>query len=395
MPRRKDIIAIVGAGKGGRYILETLLRMKDIEVRYVYDSDPNAPGMLLAKENKIFCSTDTTYPELWGNRKISIILEVTGSAAVFRSLGGLKAQSTSLIGARGNRMVFGMLASENQVRRDLEHYKDKLEHLVTQRTSELEQANKQLNNRLEELAQLNRKLEDISQQKTQYLLRSTHQLKAPFAAIQSYTDLILRGYTGEIPEKTCDITNKIKQRCDTLSTAIREMLHLANLQVLTASELDIETVDLNALVNKTVEETNILAESGNITLTFTPASTPVKIQCDPAKLTGLLQILISNAIDYSPAHSKVVVSIRSTKTRISIQVKDKGIGIRDDAREKIFSEFYRTNEAAEKNPNGSGLGLPIAGHIARLHGFKINLNSTEGKGSTFSVRIPIKNSKGS
>ncbi len=393
MPRRKDIIAIVGAGKGGRYILETLLRMKDIEVRYVYDNDPEAPGMVLAREHNIICSTNTTYPELWGNSKINVILEVTGSAAVFRSLGGLKAQSTSLIGAKGNRMVFDMLASENQVRRDLEHYKEKLELLVTQRTSELEEANQELNSRLEELAELNHRLEDINKQKTQYLLRSTHQLKAPFAAIQSYTDLILLGYTGEIPEKTRDITHKIKQRCDMLSTAIREMLHLANLQALTSSELDIESVDLNTLVSKTVEQTNILAETESITLQFTPASTKIPVRCDPLKMTGLFQILISNAIDYSPAQSKVVVSIRLSKTRATVQVKDKGIGIREDARDKIFSEFYRTNEAAAKNPNGSGLGLPIAGHIARLHGFKISLRSTEGKGSTFSVSIPLKSNK--
>ncbi len=389
MGRRKEIIAIVGGGKGGHNMLQTLLRMPGVEVRYMYDPNPKAPGMVLAGQHGIFCSTDTTYPELWANAAVSVILEVTGSEAVFRSLGGIKSQTTSLIGARGNRMVFGMLEAENKVLQRLEEYQGKLEELVTQRTSELEQANLELSRRVREFAALNRKLETLNQEKTRYLLRSTHQLKAPFAAIQSYTDLILKGYTGEIPAKTRVITDKIRQRCGMLTIAIHEMLQLASLQALEVSQMETQMADLNLLIGRSIERHAILAQAAGVKLIFAPAPRSIKVRCNPAHLGALFDIFIKNAIDYSPSGKTIRVGLTLRDGHVAARVRDQGIGIRPDARKKIFDEFYRTNEAADKEPNGTGLGLAIAAHIANLHGFRIRLRSTVGKGSTFSVIMPV------
>jgi two-component system sensor histidine kinase SenX3 len=104
---------------------------------------------------------------------------------------------------------------------------------------------------------------------------------------------------------------------------------------------------------------------------------------------ALFEVLIKNAIDYSPEGTTVNVSVVRKDGHAVVQVKDRGIGIRPDAKQKIFSEFYRTNEAAAKCPEGSGLGLTIAAHIAQLHGFTIRVHSTVGKGATFSVSIPL------
>ena len=394
MGRRKDVIAIVGGGRGGRDILRTLLRTPGVEVRYVYDSDPDAPGMALAREHGILCSTNTTFPELWGNTKVNVILEVTGSEAVFRSLGGIKAQTTSLIGARGNRLVFDMLASENRVRERLEQYQGKLEQLVAQRTSQLQAANVELSSRLRELGALNKVLQEMGREKTQYLLRSTHQLKAPFAAIQSYTDLILSGYTGDVPDQTRSIIEKIKQRCEMLAEAIQQMLQLASLQRLESSDMKLRPTSLNRLVGRIVKQNAILARSSDVTLRLRAAPAAVRVRCNPQRMSVLFDTLVKNAIDYSHPGSTVKVTISVRNGRVTVQVKDQGIGIRADAKEEVFSEFYRTNQAAAKNPNGSGLGLAIGRRIADLHGFKIRLWSTEGKGTTFSVIMPLHGAAG-
>ncbi len=388
MGRRKEIIAIVGGGNGGRSILETLLRMPDVEVRYMYDPNPKAPGMVLAKQHGIFRSTNITYPELWANAAVSVILEVTGSETVFRSLGGIKSQTTSLIGARGNRMVFGMLAAEKAGLRRLEEYRGKLEELVAKRTVQLEQANLALSSKVSELATLNARLESLNRERTRYLLRSTHQLKAPFAAIQSYTELILKGYTGEIPAQTRTIAEKIRLRCGVLSTAIHEMLQLASLQTLEPSKLEPRRTDINHLLGRVVDQHAILAQAKGIHLTMTPSGTPADVNCDADHLAALFGILIKNAIDYSPTNSNVLIGVARAGTLVTAQVKDHGIGIRKDVQKRIFEEFFRTNEAAEQEPNGSGLGLAIASHIAKLHGFRIRLHSTVGKGSTFSLLMP-------
>lgn len=389
MPRRKENIAIVGAGKGGLYVLQMLLKHPRVNILHVYDKDPEAPGMVFAREKGIVCSTNTTYPELWDNRDIDTILEVTGSETVFRALGGIKARRTALIGARGNRLFFAMLADEARMRERLEEYQDALEKLVALRTAELQQANEQLESKVEELAVTNRQLEELNQAKTRYLLRSTHHLKAPFAAIQSYTDLILKGYTGEIPEQTSDIVAKIKLRCEVLSTTIREMLQLANLQTIDRNEVRMDTAELNQLVGDVVEQTGIIAAGKNVHLTFESGPEPANIHCDPGQTARLFEILIKNAIDYSHQGSEVTVSVKTDGKQATVAVKDRGIGISPQAKKKIFDEFYRSNEAADKHPDGSGVGLAIAAHIARLHDFRIRVRSTVGRGSTFSVIIPM------
>lgn len=394
MARRVDVVAIVGGGRGGRTVLDTLLRTPGIEVRYVYDRDPDAPAMVLAREHGILCSTDTTFPELWGNAKVNVILEVTGSEAVFRSLGGIKAQTTSLIGARGNRLVFDILASENRARQRLEHYQNRLKELVAERTSQLERSNRELGDRLRELAALNERLEEMSMEKTQYLLRSTHQLKAPFAAIQSYTDLILGGYAGELTEQTHHVIGKIKERCEMLATAIQEMLQLASLHSLEGDGLKMAGVSINRLVDRIVRQNEILAQSAGVTLRLRPAPGAVRVRCNPEQMAALVDILVKNAIDYSHPDTCVDVTVAVRAARVVVRVKDRGIGIREDASKNVFSEFYRTNEAAAKNPNGSGLGLAIAAGIAALHGFRISLRSTAGKGATFSVSMPAGSATG-
>ncbi|MBL7076557.1 MAG: hypothetical protein ISS31_03700 [Kiritimatiellae bacterium] len=389
MARRKDIVAIVGAGKGGCMILEMLLRSPSVEVRYVYDSDPEAPGMVLAGKHGVICSTNTTFPELWGNKKISVILEVTGSEAVFRALGGIKAQATSLIGAWGNRLLFDMLASENRMRARLEEYQGKLEELVTQRTKELQHTNVELTNKVTQLAEVNRKIEELSRHKTQYLLRSTHQLKAPFAAIQSYTDLLLGGYAGELPGQAKGVVERIKQRCDTLSTAIHEMLQLASLQTEESSDANMRVQNLNVLLREVVKDHQVLADAAGVTLELRQEARNVRARYCRARMHTLFEVLIKNAIDYSPAGTTVTVSVSRKDRQAVVQVRDRGIGIRPDAKKKIFSEFYRTNEAAAKVSEGSGLGLAIAAEIAQLHGFTIRVRSTVGRGSTFSVSMPV------
>ena len=311
------------------------------------------------------------------------------SAAGQRSSYG-QAQTTSLIGARGNRLVFDMLASENRMRERLEQYQGKLEELVAQRTQELQDTNIELTGKVQELAAVNEKIEELSRQKTQYLLRSTHQLKAPFAAIQSYTDLLLQGYTGGLPEQARGVVGRIKQRCETLSTAIQEMLQLASLRTEETPAAGMRTQNMNTLVRGVVKQHKILADSAGVKLQFRPETRMVRVHCNPAQVQTLFAVLVKNAIDYSGSGTTVTVTVSRRDGHVVVQVKDRGIGIRVDAKKKIFSEFYRTNEAANKFPEGSGLGLAIAASVAALHDFAIRLRSTAGKGSTFSVSMPVR-----
>jgi len=387
-PILQDVVAVVGAGKGGLSLLEMLCDMPIIEMRYVYDPDPEAPGMRFARSRGIECLTDMTFPELTDNEEINLILEITGLPEVFEQLDRLKSAHTSLIGAEGNRVVFAALETQERDRRNLEELRMTLEERVAKRTEEYKEANRQLEELLGRTKALNEKLQQINEEKTRYLLRSTHQLKAPFAAIQSYVDLILDGYTGEVPQKTHDIAAKVKERCDLLSNSIKEMLELANLRSCVAENLDLTHRDLNQAIGTVVEANRVVAEGVGVSIRFAPLAGSCMVTCHRGQMVTLFSTLIENAIDYSPPDSEILVTVVDENGHVMVSVRDQGIGISEENLPRVFEEYFRANEAVAKHKNGTGLGLSIAREIAAIHGFAREAQSRQGEGTVFTVRIP-------
>lgn len=374
MSERKNTIAIVGAGKGGCAILSMFLGFPNIDVKYLYDARPDSPGILLAKEHGITCLHDLSFAELAGNAEINLILEITGQRDVFHQLNGLKSPDTSLIGSDGSRFLFDLLGIEKQINQTLEEK-------IHERTLELEE-------QVRQHSLLNEQLQRVNNQKTKYLLQSTHQLKAPFAAIQSYTDLILDGYTGEIPGKTREIVEKVKTRCEFLSTSIKSMLKLANLKSFVTRNITMTPLNLNAVTADVVDEFLPLASHRGVAVNVHPCANEPSVMGNLPQVTILLSNLIENAICYSRG-GEVRVDCAVEDGAAVFSVTDHGIGIDSDHVEKIFQEFFRSNEAVEAHRNGTGLGLAIAKEIADIHGYRMHVSSSKENGTTFTLVAPL------
>ena len=389
MKENNTVIALVGAGTGGCAILQTLLSIPTVTVRYVCDIDPDAPGIEIAQQNSIDCLSDPCHPSLESNPEIDLLLEVTGRKEVYEQLQRNKSPSTVLVGAGGTKIIFHLLDTQAQIQKELKKYKERLEAGIIERTEELEQANRALKNKILEYEMLNDKLQQINNEKTKYLLRATHQLKAPFAAIQSYTDILLGGYTGELPEKTAEIVGKIKVRCELLQKSIREMLELANLKSCITENIKFETVSFRRVILDAIGHNKELASARNVEIISEFADASHEIRANRDQLFTLLNILIENAVNYSHENSKVEITSKLLDGRLKLSIRDYGIGINEKHLENIFKEYFRTNEATNKHENGSGLGLAIAEQIARIHHFTLDVQSGLGEGSTFSISAPL------
>lgn len=384
---KNDVIALVGAGKGGAAILDNLVQIEGIEIRYVYDTNPDAPGMVFAALHNIKCLTDTSYAELIADDEVDLVLEVTGIPDVFKKLRAAISPKGIVIGAVGAKIIFHLLENQQRVTDTLERLKLDLQTKVVERTEDLEDANRKLNEKILEYESLNEKLERAIEDKTKYLLHATHQLKAPFAAIQSYADLILEGYTGEIPEQTFNVTQKIRIRCDLLTRSIKEMLELSNLQTCREENLRIENVHVNELIRETVKQFDVLAKNRSIKITFAPFEKDITVKCSAEHTKTLFSILLDNAINYSDDNTSIEIKTALQDKTPVVSVVDHGIGIAEEKIDKVFKEFFRTNDAAEKHTNGSGLGLSIAREIAKLNGFRLSVESEFGKGAKFTVMM--------
>jgi signal transduction histidine kinase len=154
------------------------------------------------------------------------------------------------------------------------------------------------------------------------------------------------------------------------------------------TDLVMPKVDGAQLIEEVLAQARILAEARSIHLRLGPAE-PVSTQGDHAHLRRLLLNLVDNGIKYTPPGGQVTISLQSDGRWASIQVEDTGIGIPAEDQARIFQRFYRSAEARLRGEGGTGLGLCIARSIAEAHGGRIELESTPGRGSTFTVLLPI------
>jgi len=363
-----DIIALAGAGDRGHAILEALLRIPGIEVRYVFDTDPIAPGVALARENGIRCRTDGRFDELSADADVDLVLEATGRPEVLAALLTSKHPNSCLLGAAGMRIISQLLDAQQQTAALLEQQRSDFEQRIVELTGVIERA---------------------SVEQARYLRQASHQLKSPLTSIQSYVNVILGGYTGELPERTREIMEKIHSRCDAALDALAKRQMLANLRCIDRDKLEMSAVRLGEMIGRAVDLHTALAGERGIEIRFRPPDGPDLVLCDPQKVLALLSELLENAVIYSREHGVVEISVEEQRDgRLAVSIRDHGIGIPARCLPRVFDEDYRADPAVKHHQNGAGLGLTIAREIADLHQFYLTAESEEGLGSVFTLSVP-------
>ena len=384
----ESVIALIGAGKGGLALLKVLLRIPTVKIKYVCDIDSYAVGILHAKNHDINCTSDCD--QIIIDEEVDLIFEATGDPQIFKKISENKSPKISLIGANGSKMIFQFLDAYNEVNQDLNEYKVNLEKKIIERTEALEVVNTQLEKEMLEYEKISQRLKEINNEKTKYLLYATHQLKAPFAAIQSYVDIMLEGYSGKISQSTRDIVLKIKTRCELLSRVIKEMLELEKLKSRDDIVLDLNRINIGPILTNMAQQFKISAKNKKIRIDYPPLKEDHYIRGNKKQIEILFSILLENAINYSPSNSVIKIITKIIEgPRLYIGIEDQGIGIPEKNLDNVFNEFFRSNNAVDFHKNGTGLGLSVAREIVNIHNASINVESVLEKGSCFSVAFKL------
>ncbi len=369
MGHNSDIIALVGAGTRGRAFLEALVRLPEIEVRYVFDADPSAPGVTLARENGIRCRTDGRFDELSADGDVDLILDATGKPEVRAALLQSKHPNSCLLDGAGMRIISHLLDVERQTAALFERQRRTYEQRIVELTDLTERANGE---------------------KAQYLRQASHQLKSPLSSIQSYVNVILGGYTGELPERTREIMEKIHSRCDAALDALAKRRMLADLRFIDRTGLETSTVHISEVIGQAIDLHTALAGERSVEVRVLPYDGPDFMRCDPQMAVALLSELIENAVIYSRDHGLVEISLKAQRDGwLAVSIRDHGIGIPARCLPRIFDEDYRADPAVKQHPDGAGLGLTIAREIADLHQFHLAVESEESHGSVFTISVPL------
>ena len=237
------------------------------------------------------------------------------------------------------------------------------------------------------LAETNDRLINEQKAKVRHMLRTTHELKAPFAAIHANTQLLLKGHCGELPEDALDVIGRISTRCRRLALEIQEMLQLANLRDEPDDSLSWTELDLDEMLDWCLGQVQASAQEREVEIDA--EMQPVRVRGVGDHVKMLFSNLLSNAVNYS--HPGGTVRLKSSVTgshRAQVTVKDEGIGIPADKLPRIFEEYYRTNEAARHNKESTGLGLAIVRHVCETHGIHLHVDSKPEVGTTFTLTFP-------
>lgn len=229
-----------------------------------------------------------------------------------------------------------------------------------------------------------RRLERVRQD---FVANVSHEFKTPLTAIQGFAETLLAGALDD-PSNNRRFLEIIREHAARLARLTDDLLKLARIE---AGKLEVQfsAVNLADLIEGCAEISLLKAGRKQIALEIDlPASLP-PVQGDSSLLHEVLQNLLDNAIQYTPAGGKIHVTASVDSGTVVVAVADTGIGIPVVDQERIFERFYRVDAARSREAGGTGLGLSIAKHIVEAHGGQIRVDSEVGRGSTFFFSVPL------
>ena len=239
-----------------------------------------------------------------------------------------------------------------------------------------------------EIEDKGRQLEVASKHKSQFLANMSHELRTPLNAILGYTELILDSIYGEAPEKMREVLERVQANGKHLLGLINDVLDLSKIEAgqLTLSLSDYSLAELVQGVYVAVEP---LASRKSLALTTKVAEGLPFGRGDERRLAQVLLNLVGNAIKFTDA-GEVRIEASCSNGAFSVAVRDSGPGIAPADQAKIFEEFQQVDDSSTRQKGGTGLGLSISKRIVEMHGGRILVDSELGKGSTFTIKLPVR-----
>jgi len=233
-----------------------------------------------------------------------------------------------------------------------------------------------------------KELIQLNELKNKFLGIAAHDLRSPIGVIKNFIILFLNGYLGEIDEKQREVLNTMDKNCDRMLNLIHNILDFSAIESGNL-ELKLEALDLHKFFHTYQSMAKSLAEKKQIDLKLEIEAELPKIIVDSNRIMQVLDNLVTNAIKFSYQNTTVTISARKTNGSLEISVADQGQGIPENELSKIFKEFSKTSVRPTDGEKSTGLGLAIVRRIIEAHNGSINVNSIVGKGTTFTIKLPI------
>jgi PAS domain S-box-containing protein len=229
---------------------------------------------------------------------------------------------------------------------------------------------------------------EVERMKSEFVSLVSHEFRTPLTSIRGYTEMMLDGDTGELSSEQAEFLRTIHRNSTHLTGIVNDLLEVSKLEA-GGIRLKIETVNLIELINNCVQQLRPQLEEKKQKLVVKIPREAVLINLHPNRINQVMLNLISNAHKYTPVAGSVSISVTLHGSYVKVDVKDNGIGISKEEQKKLFSKFYRVENAETIKAGGTGLGLWITKSLVEMHRGEISVTSKSGSGSTFSFTLPM------
>jgi signal transduction histidine kinase len=270
-----------------------------------------------------------------------------------------------------------------------------IDHAVTEQIIQLrnalEDANRFLERRVQErtaeLQEALRKLSELNQMKANFVANISHELRTPLTHVKGYLELLTTGSLGPLSDDQKNAL-QISQRAAGRLESLIDNLIMFSLAARGEMTLRLASVNLNKVAGEVITYSRPKATDRNVTLDFDIRPDIPYVQADEEKISWAILQLVDNAIKFTSKGGRVNLSIQpETETLVTVSVTDTGIGIPAKHLEEIFEPFHQLDASATRHYGWTGLGLALVKEIVSAHGSIIEVQSEEGKGSTFSFPL--------
>lgn len=232
---------------------------------------------------------------------------------------------------------------------------------------------------------------EVQTAKDDLLSLASHQLRTPATVVKQYVGMLLQGYGGKISHKQTGMLQHAYDSNERQLEVINQLLYVARLDAGRIA-LHKNKTDIGKLLQEVCDEQMVEAKQRRQKLTCKVPKRPLKAEIDPQYFRMALDNLINNAIKYTPNKGTITAIARKPNGDVLITITDTGIGIDEARRATIFEKFTRLENELPANTSGSGIGLYLTDQIVSLHGGRIEVTSSRGHGSSFTIRLPAADS---
>lgn len=223
---------------------------------------------------------------------------------------------------------------------------------------------------------------EMDRMKSEFVSTVSHELRTPLTSIRGTLGLVMGGAVGELPDKVRDMVEIAERNTLRLAELVNDILDMEKIDS-GRMEVVLRPLEIKQLVEQAIQDNAAYAEQFDVVLLLSHEAVSARVAADETRVMQVMANLLSNAVKFSPSGSQVKISIEDTEGGVKISVADRGVGIPNEFRARIFERFTQADSSDKRRTGGTGLGLSISAAIIEAHGGMLDFDSVVGEGTSF------------